>query len=66
MFKVGDLIHSNAFADDKYYGIITKISTDDICLPFNGDYPRTIYYVMWFKYNVAPDYVYEGEIKLAY
>lgn len=66
MFKVGDLVHSNAFDDEKHYGIVMKVSTDDVKLPFSGDYPRTIYYVTWFEYDVAPDYVYEGEIKLAY
>jgi len=66
MFKVGDLVRSNAFSDEKHYGIITKITTDDVTLPFNGDYPRTIYYIKWFQDNVAPDYVYDIEIKLAY
>ena len=66
MFKVGDLVQTNAFADDRYYGIVTKISTDDVRLPFNGDYPRVIYYIKWFQDDVAPDFFYEGEIKLAY
>ena len=67
MFKVGDLVHSNAFSDEKHYGIIKEISTDeDIVPPFNDSRPRIIYYVIWFEYDVAPDYVYEGEIKLAY
>ncbi len=66
MYEIGDLIYSNVFADEHHYGIIREVSTDELISPIMPTKPRIIYFIDWFEDDIAPDYVYDIEIKLAY